>query len=229
MSNIAKVILLTIVIFAVGMLVMPQTASLFAGQHWWYNISGNGNQVPCQKCHADVYEELKDSYHKNMGCACHRANLSITYAEVKNGKITDYQPGKQAHAATTVACMLCHQINASLNSSMPGPFAGTFNITAFGVKSNYRYSNLTFTGMCSAHNSFVANAIKNNTLRDSTEACVACHMKVNITINFHVYKWINISTDHVILGYYSLTGLNESYINVTSDSFGYTNITEVKP
>jgi len=229
MVNVAKTVLLLIVTLSIGMLVMPQTASLFAGQHWWYNISGNGNQIPCQKCHADVYEELKNSYHKNMGCICHRANLSITYAEVQGGKITNYTPGKQAHAATTVACMLCHQLNASLNSSMPGPFAGTFNVTEFGVHSNHRYSNLTFTGLCSAHNPFVANAIKNNTLRDSTEACVACHMKVNITIRFHTVKWINVTTQHVTIGYSSLTGLNESYVNVTSSSFGYANITEVKP
>ncbi len=227
MGNAAKVVLLLIVIFAISTLVMPQTVSLFAGQHWWYNVSGTGNQIPCQKCHADVYEELKDSYHSGMGCACHRANLSVTYAEV-NGSVTNYQPGKQAHAATTVACMLCHQLNASLNSTNPGPFAGTFNVTAFGVSSHYRYSNSTFTGLCSAHNSFVANAIKNNTLRDSTEACVACHMKVNITIHFHVMRGINLTTQHVVLGYYSLTGLNESYINVTSNTFTYTNVTEVK-
>ena len=229
MGNTVKIVLLFITVLAVGTLVMPQTVSLFAGQHWWYNISGNGNQVPCQKCHADVYEELKYSYHKNLGCVCHRANLSITYAEVQGGSITNYTPGKQAHAATTVACMLCHQINASLNSSTPGPFAGAFNVTAFGATSNFRYSNATFNGLCAAHNAFVANAIKNNTLKDSTEACIACHMKVNLTIHFHTVRGINIVTKHVILGYYALTGLNESYINVTSNTFTYTNVTEVKP
>jgi len=227
MGNIAKIILLLTVIAAISTLVMPETVSLFAGQHWWYNISGTGNQVPCQKCHADVYEELKYSYHRNLGCACHRANLSITYAEVQ-GSITNYTPGKQAHAASTVACMLCHQMNSSLNSSTPGPFAGTFNITVFGAKSNFRYSNATYNGLCAAHSAFVANAIENNTLRDSTEACIACHMKVNITINFHVIRGVNITTQHVILGYDSLTGLNESYINVTSSKYTYTNVTEVK-
>jgi len=42
MGNAAKIVLLLITVTATGILVMPQTASLFAGQHWWYNISGNG-------------------------------------------------------------------------------------------------------------------------------------------------------------------------------------------
>ncbi len=35
--NSGKLVLLAIALVAVGTVVMPQTASLFAGQHWWYN------------------------------------------------------------------------------------------------------------------------------------------------------------------------------------------------
>jgi len=113
----AKILLLTISLLAVGTVVMPQTASLFAGQHWWYDISGNGNQIPCQKCHADIYEEMRLHVGPHTGesgyvfqCQlCHRTYFNgYSYATVNNSKITSVYPGVQAHAATTVRCMACH-------------------------------------------------------------------------------------------------------------------------
>ncbi len=205
--NSGKLVLLAIALVAVGTAVMPQTVSLFAGQHWWYNISGTGNQVPCQKCHADVFEELAlSNFHTHWSAsgwnasvpgqadqydcaACHRSNLSIQYALV-NGSVTNYQPGKQAHAASVVACMLCHQINASSATWAPGYYAGGFNITSFvkaGIisPSPYNYSNATNNGLQAAHNAFIAMAIKNKTFPDSTEACVACHTHVAVKIVWH--------------------------------------------
>ncbi len=204
--NLSKVLLLAVIVAATGLVVLPNTVSLFAGQHYWYNISGPGNQIPCQKCHADVFEELAlSNFHTHWGpngwnpsskgvadqydcAACHRSNLSIQYALV-NGSVVKYQPGKQAHAASVVACMLCHQINASKATWAPGFYAGGFNITPFVKageipKSPYKYSNATYNGLYAAHNAFIAMAIKNNTLPDSTEACIACHTHVAVKITW---------------------------------------------
>ena len=53
-----KVVLIATAIVALGIFVMPSTVSLFSGQHYWYNISGRSNEVPCEKCHADIAAEM---------------------------------------------------------------------------------------------------------------------------------------------------------------------------
>jgi len=53
-----KIVLIATAIVALGIFVMPSTISLFSGQHYWYNISDGGNEVPCEKCHADVAAEM---------------------------------------------------------------------------------------------------------------------------------------------------------------------------
>ena len=177
---------------------LPNTVTLFAGQHYWYNLSTSNNDVPCQKCHADILEELEQSnFHVDWGTAntadqrdceaCHRSNNSITYAS-EDG--TTYTPGKQAHAASVVACMLCHQNSSATatpgvsSASYAGYYAGGFNITDMGRTSPYAYSNETHHGHYEAHNAFVAKAIDDSTLQDSNEACVACHTFVAVKINW---------------------------------------------
>ncbi len=234
-NKIPKIIIIIITFSATGILVLPSTASLFAGQHLWYDLSGQGNDVPCGKCHADVCDELMSSYHRDIGCACHRADVNITYAEVNGSTVT---AGKQAHAASTVACMLCHQYNgqqairdieippASLqNMSFAGGFEGMNPYSPY----NYTDPNVSDAGICEAHNSFVRGAIvaKNSTLLpDSSEACVACHMKIDVTINFNMTSGIVLNTSHVALGYNPSTGFNESCLNITTSSYSFANTTE---
>ena len=201
-----QIILLMTVMLTSGILVLPNTVSLFAGQHYWYNLSADGNQVPCQKCHADVFEELNNSvFHTHWGSgaypnpgnadqydceACHRSNTSVTYAQVTGGSYTGYTPGKEAHAASVVACMLCHQYDAAnqdpgvSQGQYAGYYAGGFNITDLGRTSPYQYSNDTYHGHFEAHNAFVAKAIDDTTLQDSNEACIACHTFVAVKINW---------------------------------------------
>ena len=137
----SSLILMGIAVVAVGMFALPSTVSLFSGQHQWYYLGGysSDTKLPCKKCHADVYEEyLQTDAHWTLSSsgtdpdkacyACHRANNSITYAtgtDARGGQSAT--PGKQAHAASTVACMLCHQYGASSNvSTTAGPYAGGF-------------------------------------------------------------------------------------------------------
>ena len=176
-----KLILAAVVLLAIGVLVLPSTVSLFVGQHNWYNIDDPGNQIPCQKCHADVFEELNNSpYHKLWGdnttadeddCrGCHQANASITYA---SGDGTGAQAGLEAHAASTIECMYCHGDQAS-----GAPVAGGFGL-----------SNLVNdTGAYAAHKDFVDSAaMYSDILLAENEACVACHTHVAVKINFTHY------------------------------------------
>ena len=59
--------------------------ALFGQGHVWINISQSGNQVPCEKCHANIVAEFdampSGAAHKNESCEyCHRSDPDITYA-----------------------------------------------------------------------------------------------------------------------------------------------------
>lgn len=73
-----------ILLILVGMLLwyIPNTISLFSGQHSYYNIDPNGSQVPCKKCHGDIDIEIHTSYiHSNFTCSdCHRSQEGVQYA-----------------------------------------------------------------------------------------------------------------------------------------------------
>ena len=115
--------LLILAITSVISFTMAQTASIFAGQHVWYNLSANGSDVPCEKCHADVAAEMNvltgphtgETGYGQFKCEyCHRfppiwrrnqTFENYTYASVSG---SDVIPGKEAHAASTVPCMYCH-------------------------------------------------------------------------------------------------------------------------
>lgn len=202
----SRIALVAITILAIGVLILPQTVSLFAGQHYWYNISSSENDIPCGKCHADVKEELgMSNFHVSFGSgtggeadqkdceACHRGNSSITYASSGTG--TTHEPGKQAHAASIVACMMCHQNNSDSATSYAGYYAGGFNVTDMDVSSGYNYSNGTYHGHLEAHNAFVAKAINNQTLKDSNEACIACHTFTPVKINWSHARTLEFKVD----------------------------------
>lgn len=191
---------MTIAVVAIGVVALPCTMSLFQGQHTWYDLSGAEEELPCKKCHADVFDELNESGHHmgfgsagpdNDDCyACHRTNTSIGYANVSTKT-----PGEQAHAASTVACMICHQYDPSNATYTPkntsGGFAGGFSS---GVNStspyNYVNTNVDNPGGAAAHDKFINSTIQNMTnMEDANEACVACHTHVPVDINWtHAYS-----------------------------------------
>ena len=74
MTDVFRTLLVLVIVLSLGIYILPSTVSIFIGQHDWYNISQAGNQIPCRKCHADVYEELVNNpYHENFNCEpCHR-------------------------------------------------------------------------------------------------------------------------------------------------------------
>ena len=86
--NNRRLLLLAIAIVAVGVFALPGTVSLFSGQHRWYNLSTGTNDVPCEKCHADVAEEMNalagphtgETGYERLKCGyCHRLLPCLLY------------------------------------------------------------------------------------------------------------------------------------------------------
>jgi len=131
---VSKIIPLMISFFSLGVIVMPQALTLFAGEHNWYDLSSNQSDVPCEKCHADIADEMNQIVSVHTGesagepfrCEyCHRTfeidnsiyqserniNVSIQeeYAhEYSRASSIKVVPGKSAHATSTVPCLYCH-------------------------------------------------------------------------------------------------------------------------
>jgi len=211
---------LAIAVIAIGTFALPSTVSLFSGQHAWYDLAPayggqpgwGGNDVPCEKCHADVAEELANSgAHRDLTCAmCHRSPFTdYTYARANYTYAAKWQgtvPGKEAHAASTVECMdchdgagdkgtghwsdpeyadwttgcaVCHEVDGYHWWKGENISAGGFGITSVPGDS----------GSAAAHKQFVLDANESSLMEDANEACIACHTHIPVKINWkHAYS-----------------------------------------
>ncbi|HID43516.1 MAG TPA: hypothetical protein EYP30_07065 [Archaeoglobaceae archaeon] len=176
--RVGHLVILTITLMSMGMVVLPSAVSLFAGEHYFYNID-EGYGSKCIKCHADIYEELKNSANHSRvdgsngfsgeECtACHRSNTSVTYASGETNS-----PGKEAHAATITNCGYCH-----FNSSNPfnAPVAGGFGQSDLPDD----------TGVNESHYKFVTESRSSDLLLNESESCIACHTTCEVRFNFNV-------------------------------------------
>lgn len=201
-----KKILLGIAILAIGLVILPETVALFSGQHNWYNTVSAGNQVPCVKCHSDVFQELSqganttvNGLHRKQvgdttGCdACH-----ITTAPGLENLTQG--PGGEFHAAAVPACLDCH-------SGAGGGGLGALEVT---------------NGPEEVHKAFVNQSVDSYLLKGSNEACVSCHthVRVNITwtrpttISFNSNATMDSAGNHS----WNITNFNQSGTNVTTTS-----------
>jgi|LGOV01.1.fsa_nt_gb nitrate/TMAO reductase-like tetraheme cytochrome c subunit len=115
-----KVVMVLLMVVIVALVSAMMSSALFGQQHAWYNISQQGNDVPCSKCHHNIYDEYqttgnihyRDPY--NMSCEdCHRNESGVTYA-IGDGR--GFQPGEDAHAASIPSCWQCHSDTTGLSS-----------------------------------------------------------------------------------------------------------------
>jgi hypothetical protein len=229
--NTNKIALLAIAIVAIGIFALPSTVSLLSGQHTWYDLSGEGNDLPCEKCHADINDEMisgDNGVHTTLagpGCDCHRVNATASrfggnYAS-GDGEGTS-TPGTDSHAAETISCMICHEQGATF---AVGIFAGGFNQTEVydGVDSGqrqyyYNWSNGT-GGEYAAHNAFLNQAIKNDLMEDSNEACIACHTRVGVNITWTKNTVLEFTAGEDDLGNWTLTDFQATGDNVTNTNY----------
>ncbi len=213
--NSGKIAVIAISLLAVGVVALPQTVSMFAGQHYWYKLDVKTtaweSEVPCEKCHADVAEEMKSALGPHMGetghgrlaCTdCHRVKQVYQFAYV-GGSYTEVTPGKYAHAATVPACMDCHKwVSASEFNDYEFGGAGHYdNLPSDSCKrchydpagkfhevpaaGGFGLTNGTGdTGSLAAHMAFINEARNSTLLKDENEACIACHTAVPVKINW---------------------------------------------
>jgi hypothetical protein len=182
-----KIALLLITWIAIGVIALPQAVSLFAGQHYWYNLSGTTSDIPCEKCHADIVEEMGahvgphtgETGYGSMECGyCHRAYFNssetgtyfnYTYALI-SGSYTAYTPGKEAHAATTVPCKICHKGNATRKNT------GEFDPTPHDFTTRYEIGEMDCLG-CHASPGLTPSARWDEHIpRYTNEDCYKCHV-----------------------------------------------------
>jgi hypothetical protein len=204
--------LLAIAVVAIGIFALPGTVSMFGGQHNWYDVSPTGGKdVPCEKCHGDVSDEFGNSGpHVNMECwYCHRTGslTGYTYASGDGGASI---PGEEAHAASTVECMACHEGfgigttsclschfftepkdhpvvwfdepcgNCHAVYTGESHFSSTLEAGGFNLTVNS-----SDTGTAAAHRAFVNDSLYISDLMEgANEACIACHTHVAIDINW---------------------------------------------
>jgi len=77
-----KIFWVLFALIGISLWYIPNTLSLFSGQHSFYNIDAIGSQIPCQKCHGDIQVEVHTGYiHSNFTCSdCHRVQKGVQYA-----------------------------------------------------------------------------------------------------------------------------------------------------
>lgn len=204
-------VVLLLAIVGLGIVVLPETYSLFSGQHYFYDTTASGSQVPCEKCHSDITAELSrpgkvNLIHKVMNCdQCH-----VTAAPNSEGL---YQgPGGQFHAAATISCLDCH------NSTL---LYGTFDhsrIVESGLEClDCHKDPMSLPGSFSAieiysqeesHKSFAEGAGDSKLLKGANEACISCHTHVRVNITWvkatHMTMNAIINTD----GSWSITNIS---------------------
>jgi hypothetical protein len=158
-----KLILIGFAIAAIGLIALPQTLALFAGQHNFYDNIGQGAAaIPCEKCHADIFSELSqpgsvNAVHMEQGCSgCH-----VTTAPTKEGLTQGGNLTSDFHAAALPLCLDCH------SGTGPG-----------------RDARSILNGSVEAHKPFASEANNSLLLRGSNEACISCHTHVAVDINW---------------------------------------------
>jgi len=174
-----RLILIGLCIAAVGLIALPQTLALFAGQHDFYEVSRDPQNlgVPCAKCHGDVKSELSSSQvHSKVECeGCHVLALMNKGAKVGGNE--------DIHAAAAPACLDCH--DGKLNSEQwhnetlgykAGECANCHGTTTptFGNATSILY------GANESHTEFAFDASNATLLKGANEACVGCHTHVNV-------------------------------------------------
>ena len=177
--------LLAVAVIALGIFALPSTVSLFSGQHTWYDLTGN-KSVPCEKCHADIAEEMNalagphtgETGFQRMKCSfCHRTfpiedtegddinqtykNYEYTYGSVGDA-VTDVTPGKESHAASTVPCMYCHSGYEYGHATMGYPDYSTTDHTTDFVP-------------CTNCHGVVHGGVFYNSSDKETNECLMCH------------------------------------------------------
>ncbi len=220
--------LLILAILSIGIFALPGTVALFSGQHSWYDLGNDGNDVPCEKCHGDIATEMASSgAHLNIKCdGCHRTDVRVGYAGAGDwGHGHEVYPGQGAHAASTQECMVCHDRGSNFTHYNLGndecldchtapfiaPAAGGFNLTD---PSDYPAD----TGEKAAHLKFVEDAMGEPLMEGANEACIACHTHVGTNITWTKNVVLDFEASENETGSWSIPEFSAQGSNVTQSN-----------
>ena len=224
-----KIALLTVAIVAVGIFALPGTVSLFSGQHSWYYLGDGANEVPCEKCHGEIEDEMQsgeNGAHRNLTCAmCHRTMFNnYTYGSGEGDAST---PGKEAHAAAVVQCMDCHgvdetgQYNHGAAPEYEDCYAchingNYYDDEDFIVAGGFNLSGRSWdTGKKAAHRKFVNDSIDEPLMEGANEACIACHTRIGVNITWTKKEYLEFTAFENETGWWTLTKFAAGGKNVT--------------
>ncbi|OFV68274.1 MAG: conserved hypothetical protein, membrane or secreted [Candidatus Syntrophoarchaeum caldarius] len=237
--------LLLVAVITIGIFALPQSVALFSGQHSWYDLSAGPNDVPCEKCHGDIADEMIDSdngAHRNLTCAmCHRTCFSnYTYA---SGEGSGSTAGEEAHAASTVECMDCHGIYHEIyhgsyytwdhwsyseysgncdKCHWSGGYSDFISAGGFGIEDPANpghNTTATDTGEKAAHRKFVLDAMNESLMEGANEACIGCHTRVGVNITWTKNVVLEFSASENEYGNWSIPDFSAAGSNVTASTY----------
>ncbi|RZN37862.1 MAG: hypothetical protein EF813_05500 [Methanosarcinales archaeon] len=245
----ARTIILCIAVIAIGIFMLPQTLSMFSGQHSWYDPSDDA--IPCEKCHWLESGELTScayglhsphrSADREFECTeCHNVTMDVSYY-FETGAVGEHTP---AHAATTVSCLACH---GDLFSN--GTFCAASCHDTIGDANEVNVMHILATKYNMVHS-------VHSQQRTTTE-CLKCHkyyddsvsvMKANVFINHidtelshslesHREFFLGMSGENITKSESGLSGPNEacigchtsSGVNISWTRYGTIEFTAGKP
>ena len=209
MKKISERLVLLAAIIGLGIVVLPETYSMFAGQHNFYDTTTNGLQVPCKKCHSDIISELSQPgkvnlIHKVMDCdQCH-----VTAAPNSEGL---YQgSGGQFHAAAVVACIDCHNrtwLSGTFDHSrIIGSGLGCLDCHKLPISDNF--SAVEIYSQEESHRNFAEGASGSKLLKGANEACISCHTHVRVNITWTKAAYISMNVNVNTNGSWSITNIS---------------------
>ncbi len=238
-TKLLKMALLAMGLVGIVLIVMPQTISLFAGQHSWYNLTLTGSDVACDKCHGDLEAEMSSAgSHVSMKCWYCHATLNLTGFTYASGDGTGSVPGEETHTASAVECMECHEgfgidtfstcSSCHFTSTPDHPeewfdepcgnchatYTGEPHFTSKLEAGGFNLTvNSSDTGEKAAHRQFALEAIGDNIMEGANEACIGCHTAADVNTTYQLP--------------------NRYEVNVTKNcdwtvNIGYGNFTEVR-
>ncbi|MFZ2071966.1 MAG: hypothetical protein WAV32_10345 [Halobacteriota archaeon] len=219
-----KIVLLVVAVVAAGIFGLPSTVSLFSGQHSWYYLGAGGNDVPCEKCHSDIADEMdafvgphtgETGYGKFECGYCHRISELYTYA---SGYGTGSIPGKEAHAASAIPCMHCHSGKGAHGEAFTNEdclkchnmVIADVDAGGFGLGEN-----ASDTGEKAAHMKFVLDAMNNSLMEGANEACIACHTRIGVNITWTKNEYLDFTAEEDAAGNWTIPGFTAGGENVT--------------
>ena len=228
--------LIAIALVGIGLFVLPSTLSMFAGQHSWYRLDGNG--VPCTKCHFLEMEELSSSNGPHSpGYAGSLYNKSANYSGIPGYTGGEFFWARNQSAPTdtdTDRCYACHQTAGSSNTSLDAIFQGSWSnynndsahaAVAVLCTDCHPWVVSELQGDNATHSDFYNNLITGayeNTLQKENQACIGCHTHVGVNISWERAAFVSYNVSVNKSGYVVTwnssddLGVNTSRFNSTS-------------